>query len=132
VPIATLQKKITGQDWLRWIMVSATSRQASCAAREQITSLLRDRHRIRAGQDDDFIVRNLADMADLANRAGSIMTTLLASIASVSLIVGGIGIMNIMLCQSPSASARSVSEWQSARPKATYEANSSPKRSCSV
>jgi len=78
-------------------MVSATSRQASYAAQEQITSLLRDRHRIRAGQDDDFMVRNLADMADLADQAGSIMTMLLASIASVSLIVGGIGIMNIML-----------------------------------
>ena len=97
VPITTLQKKITGQDWLRWIMVSATSRQASYAAQEQITSLLRDRHRIRAGQDDDFMVRNLADMADLADQAGSVMTMLLASIASVSLIVGGIGIMNIML-----------------------------------
>jgi putative ABC transport system permease protein len=78
-------------------MVSATSREASYAAQEQITSLLRDRHRIRAGQDDDFMVRNLADMADLADQAGSIMTMLLASIASVSLIVGGIGIMNIML-----------------------------------
>ena len=97
VPITTLQKKITGQDWLRWIMVSATSREASYAAQEQITSLLRDRHRIRSEQDDDFMVRNLADMADLADEAGSVMTMLLASIASVSLIVGGIGIMNIML-----------------------------------
>jgi putative ABC transport system permease protein len=97
VPITTLQKKITGQDWLRWIMVSATSRQASHAAQEQITSLLRDRHRIRPEQDDDFMVRNLADMADLADQVGSIMMMLLASIASVSLIVGGIGIMNIML-----------------------------------
>jgi putative ABC transport system permease protein len=76
---------------------SASSRQASYAAQEQITSLLRDRHRIRVGQDDDFMVRNLADMADLADQAGSVMTMLLASIASVSLIVGGIGIMNIML-----------------------------------
>jgi putative ABC transport system permease protein len=97
IPITTLQKKVTGQDWLRWIMVSATSRQASYAAQEQITSLLRDRHRIRSGQEDDFMVRNLADMADLADQAGSVMTMLLASIASVSLIVGGIGIMNIML-----------------------------------
>src|SRR6478752_7088403 len=51
VPITTLQKKITGQDWLRWIMVSATSRQASYTAQQQITALLRDRHRIRTGQD---------------------------------------------------------------------------------
>jgi putative ABC transport system permease protein len=97
VPITTLQKKITGQDWLRWIMVSATSKDTSYVAQKEIESLLRDRHRIRPGQDDDFFVRNLADMADLANQAGSIMTMLLLSIASVSLLVGGIGIMNIML-----------------------------------
>lgn len=97
VPITTLQKKITGQDWLRWIMVSATSREASYTAQRQIESLLRDRHRIRSGQDDDFFVRNLADMADLADQQARLFTVLLASIASISLIVGGIGIMNIML-----------------------------------
>jgi putative ABC transport system permease protein len=97
VPITTLQKKITGQTWLRWIMVSAVSREASYTAQEQITSLLRDRHRIRRGQDDDFMVRNLADMADLADQNAKLFTVLLASIASISLIVGGIGIMNIML-----------------------------------
>jgi putative ABC transport system permease protein len=97
VPITTLQKKITGQDWLRWIMVSAVSRDASYTAQQQITSLLRDRHRIRPGQDDDFMVRNLADVADLADQQAKLFTVLLASIASISLIVGGIGIMNIML-----------------------------------
>ena len=97
VPITTLQKKITGQDWLQNIMVSATSQEASYAAQAQITSLLRDRHRIRPGQDDDFSVRNLADVAQLADESSKVMTLLLASIAGVSLIVGGIGIMNIML-----------------------------------
>jgi putative ABC transport system permease protein len=97
VPLTTLQKKVTGQPWLRWIMVSAVSREGSYAAQQQITALLRDRHRIRPGADDDFFVRNLADMADVADEAGRVMTLLLASIASVSLIVGGIGIMNIML-----------------------------------
>jgi putative ABC transport system permease protein len=97
VPITTLQKKITGQNWLRWIVVSAVSREASYAAQQQIAALLRDRHRIRPGEDDDFFVRNLADMADVADAAGRVMTLLLASIAGVSLIVGGIGIMNIML-----------------------------------
>jgi putative ABC transport system permease protein len=97
IPITTLQKKLTGDTWLRWIVVSAVSRDASYAAQQQIISLLRDRHRIRPGADDDFMVRNLADMADLADQAGKVMTLLLASIASVSLIVGGIGIMNIML-----------------------------------
>ena len=97
VPITTLQKKITGQNWLRWIMVSAVSQQASYTAQQQITALLRDRHRIRSGQDDDFFVRNLADIADLADQNARLFTILVASIASISLIVGGIGVMNIML-----------------------------------
>ncbi|HET9363354.1 MAG TPA: FtsX-like permease family protein, partial [Candidatus Angelobacter sp.] len=66
-------------------------------AKQEIESLLRDRHRIRPEQDDDFTVRNLADMADLASETSKVMTGLLASIAGVSLLVGGIGIMNIML-----------------------------------
>jgi putative ABC transport system permease protein len=78
-------------------MVSAKSQQASYAAQQEITSLLRDRHRIQRGQDDDFTVRNLADVAQLADQSSQVLTMLLASIASVSLLVGGIGIMNIML-----------------------------------
>src|SRR5215467_10914176 len=97
VPITTLQKKITGQPWLRWIVVSAVSQPASYTAQQQITSLLRDRHRICSAQDDDFFVRNLADVADLADQNARLFTILVASIASISLIVGGIGIMNIML-----------------------------------
>ncbi len=97
VPITTLQKKITGQDWLQYIVVSAVSQPASYAAQGQITALLRDRHHIHAGQDDDFAIRNLADVAQLADQSSKVMTLLLASIAGVSLIVGGIGIMNIML-----------------------------------
>jgi putative ABC transport system permease protein len=97
VPITTLQKKLTGEPWLRYIVVSAVSKDATYAAQEEITSILRDRHRIRTGQDDDFMVRNLADVAQLADQSSRVMTMLLASIAGVSLIVGGIGIMNIML-----------------------------------
>ena len=97
VPITTLQKKITGQDWLRSIMVSAKSQQDSYAAQDQITAILRDRHRIKQGDADDFMIRNLADVAELADQSAEVMTMLLASIAAVSLIVGGIGIMNIML-----------------------------------
>jgi putative ABC transport system permease protein len=97
IPITTYLRKITGETWLRSIMVSAISREASFAAQQQIEALLRDRHRIRPGTDDDFFVRNLADLAELADQAGRVMTLLLASIASVSLVVGGIGIMNIML-----------------------------------
>ena len=97
VPITTLQKQITAQDWLQYIVVSAVSQPASYTAQQEIAALLHDRHRIRPGEDDDFFVRNLADMAQLADQSARIMTLLLASIASVSLVVGGIGIMNIML-----------------------------------
>ncbi len=97
IPITTLQKKISGQDWLQFIMASAVSQPASYAAQNQITALLRDRHHIRPGQEDDFSVRNLADVAELADQSSRVMTLLLASIAGVSLLVGGIGIMNIML-----------------------------------
>jgi putative ABC transport system permease protein len=96
-PLTTVQKKLLGQEWLRWIMVSAVSRQASYAAQQQIETLLRDRHKIRPNEGDDFIVRNLADLADAAAEQGKVMTILLTIVASVSLLVGGIGIMNIML-----------------------------------
>lgn len=96
-PLTTVQKKLLGQEWLRWIMVSAVSRQASYVAQQQIETLLRDRHKIRPGEGNDFIVRNLADVADAAAEQGKVMTILLTIVASVSLLVGGIGIMNIML-----------------------------------
>jgi len=96
-PLTTVQKKLLGQEWLRWIMVSATSRDSSYVAQQQIVSLLRDRHKIRSGDPDDFVVRNLADVADAEAEQGSVMTTLLTIVASVALLVGGIGIMNIML-----------------------------------
>jgi putative ABC transport system permease protein len=67
------------------------------AAVTPITSLLRERHRIRPGDDADFMIRTQADIADLQNQTQSTMTYLLGGIASVSLLVGGIGIMNIML-----------------------------------
>jgi putative ABC transport system permease protein len=97
VPLTTLQKKITGQPWLRFVMVSAKSRSASYAAKGQIEALLRDRHRIRPGTDDDFTVRNLADMADMAKESSQVMTALLGTIAGISLLVGGVIIMNVML-----------------------------------
>src|SRR3954470_1669244 len=97
IPLTTLLKKMTGDTWLRFIMVSATSLQASTTAQTCMENLLRDRHRIRGGMDDDFFVRNMKDVADSAEQASQVMTILLASIASVSLLVGGIGIMNIML-----------------------------------
>lgn len=97
MPITTLQKKITGQNWIRYISVSAKTAGQTFAAQQQMEALLRDRHKIRPGQDDDFFVRNLADLAQAADQAGLVMTILLAVTASVALVVGGFGIMNIML-----------------------------------
>jgi putative ABC transport system permease protein len=78
-------------------MVSATSPAATVTAEKQITDLLRQRHRIGPNQENDFVLRNMTDVADAAQQTSGIMTNLLASIAGVSLLVGGIGIMNIML-----------------------------------
>ena len=96
-PYTTVQRKISGITWLQFIAASAVSQEASVAAVVPITSLLRERHRIRTGGDDDFMIRTQADIADLQNQTQSTMTYLLGGIASVSLLVGGIGIMNIML-----------------------------------
>jgi putative ABC transport system permease protein len=96
-PYTTVQRKIEGITWLQFIAASAVSQKASLAAVDPIASLLRERHRIRPGSDDDFLIRTQADIADLQNQTQSTMTMLLGGIASVSLLVGGIGIMNIML-----------------------------------
>jgi putative ABC transport system permease protein len=96
-PYTTVQRKIQGITWLQTINASAVSQQASQAAVAPITSLLRERHRLRTGTDDDFLIRTQADIEDLADQTASVMTMLLGGIASVSLLVGGIGIMNIML-----------------------------------
>ena len=97
VPYTTLQKKLSGQDWLQFVSCNAISREASVAAQPLIESLLRDRHRVRPGTDDDFQVRTQSEVAQMAEETSRVMTMLLGSIASISLLVGGIGIMNIML-----------------------------------
>ncbi|MBZ5528898.1 MAG: ABC transporter permease [Acidobacteriia bacterium] len=96
-PFTTVQKKIAGITWIQFINASAVTQEASVAAVRPITQLLRERHHIRAGEDDDFFVRTQSEVADLADQTSQVMTLLLGSIASVSLFVGGIGIMNIML-----------------------------------
>jgi len=97
VPLTTMQKKIRGIDWLDDIMCSASSPTAIKPAEQQITSLLRERHHLRVDEDEDFNLRHPAEIASARAESQKIMTILLASIASVSLLVGGIGIMNIML-----------------------------------
>ncbi len=93
----TVQKKILGSPRLQIAYVSAVSPDATYTAQQQITDLLRQRHKLGANEPDDFTVRNMSDIAQAANETNSTMTMLLACIAGVSLLVGGIGIMNIML-----------------------------------
>jgi putative ABC transport system permease protein len=100
VPVSTYQQKIEGglKNLIAGsILVSATSESATARAESQIRALLRDRHRLGPGEDDDFSIRNLAEIATARQEGTRTLTTLLAAIAAVSLLVGGIGIMNIML-----------------------------------
>jgi putative ABC transport system permease protein len=96
-PYTTVQKKILGSPRLQIAYVSAVSPDATYTAQQQISELLRQRHKLNANDPDDFTVRNMTDIAQAANETNSTMTMLLACIAGVSLLVGGIGIMNIML-----------------------------------
>jgi len=97
VPYTTAQKKMLSITHINQIMVSAISPAATFTAEKQITELLRQRHKMGPNQENDFFVRNLTDVAEAADQSSKIFINLLASIASVSLLVGGIGIMNIML-----------------------------------
>jgi putative ABC transport system permease protein len=96
-PYTTVQKKVLGRDRVQIAYVSAISQDATYTAQSQITDLLRQRHKLTASEPDDFTVRNMTDIAEAANETSKTMTILLACIAGVSLLVGGIGIMNIML-----------------------------------
>jgi putative ABC transport system permease protein len=97
IPYTTLQKKLLGITYLHFIIASASTQESIPLAQEQIDSLLRQRHGIQPGQDADFFIRTLSDMARMRNESNQVMTYLLLVIASVSLLVGGIGVMNIML-----------------------------------
>jgi putative ABC transport system permease protein len=97
LPYTTAQKKLAGITWLRDIMCSAVSPEAIPLARDQIVALLRERHRIRADQPDDFNMRTPEDQIKARMEANQTFALLLIAIASVSLLVGGIGIMNVML-----------------------------------
>ncbi len=96
-PYSTIMKKLLGVTFIRDITVSAATAGDTGAVADQIAVILRTRHRIVPGADDDFSVRTAEEIADIRTAAMGTMTTLLAGIAGVSLIVGGIGIMNIML-----------------------------------
>ena len=97
VPLRTAQRKLLGIRYVRGIEVSAESKQATSDVQDGITALLRVRHKITGTKLDDFRVRNRTDIVEAANEAANTLGYLLAGIAGVALIVGGIGIMNIML-----------------------------------
>ena len=97
VPYTTVMKKLRGTTSINNITVSATSASEVNAVSDRISAELRVRHKIQPGDSDDFMVRSIEDIANVRKEATQTMTALLAGIAGVSLLVGGIGIMNIML-----------------------------------
>ena len=100
IPLTTAQKKLFGMQFpgmVRLIMVQATEPEAMNDVENQINDLLRQRHHIQPRQENDFSVRNLTELMSTAEQSAKVMQYLLLAIASISLIVGGIGIMNIML-----------------------------------
>jgi putative ABC transport system permease protein len=100
VPLTTAQKRLFGMQFpgmVRIIAVQARSPEVMNEVENQINDLLRQRHRIQPNQDNDFTVRNLTEIMSTAEQSAGVMSLLLGAIASISLIVGGIGIMNIML-----------------------------------
>jgi putative ABC transport system permease protein len=97
IPYTTAQKKVIGITHIYSILASAASNDSMGEALDQVTGLLRQRHRLLPWQENDFSVRPLADIAAAEAESSRVMTLLLGSIASISLLVGGIGIMNIML-----------------------------------
>lgn len=100
VPLTTVQRRLMGsrfRDTLRMIMIQAESESVMPRVESGIKTLLRERHRIGEGQDDDFTVQNLTALANTAAETTAVMSLMLGAIASISLLVGGIGIMNIML-----------------------------------
>lgn len=100
VPVTTAQRQLFGNQFpgmVRFIMVKAKSAEVMDPLEKNLQSLLHIRHHIRDGQEDDFNVRNLTALTETASAATKVMSAMLGAIASVSLLVGGIGIMNIML-----------------------------------
>ena len=97
VPYTTVMKKLRGITFIQQATVSAASASDTSATADRIATLLRTRHKIQPGDPDDFMVRTMEEMASVRVQATQTMTSLLAGIAGVSLLVGGIGIMNIML-----------------------------------
>lgn len=95
-PYTTVQKRILASIYFRTIYASAVSESASDAATDEITSILRKQHRLRSSDEDDFQVRTMAELISALSSTSNLLTILLTAIAGISLVIGGIGIMNIM------------------------------------
>ncbi len=97
IPLTTAQERLMGITYIRSINIQVSDSSKMDLVQEQVESLLRQRHRIRTGQDDDFTVRNLTSLLETVNTTTTMLTLFLGSIAAISLLVGGLGIMNIMM-----------------------------------
>ena len=97
MPITTMQRKIIGKTYIQRILVQTPDQDTALRVQQAVRLLMRQRHRLQPNQDDDFRVGSSADLAQASQESARVFTWLLGSIASVSLVVGGIGIMNIML-----------------------------------
>jgi len=96
VPLATFHRRIAGNRDVQMILVRAAPGASTTRIKADLVALMRDRRHVREGMDDDFVVNDLAEIEEMIGGVTAVLTTLLASVAAVSLLVGGIGIMNIM------------------------------------
>lgn len=97
VPYTTVMKRVLATDYLQGIQASAVDEEQSEQAIEEITEILRDQHKLREGDENNFTIRSMQELAEMISSTSSMMTVLLAAVAGISLLVGGIGIMNIMI-----------------------------------
>lgn len=97
VPYTTVMKRILATDYLQGIQASAVNEEATQQTIDEITEILRQQHKLRDDEEDNFTIRSMQELADMISSTSSMMTVLLAAVAGISLLVGGIGIMNIMI-----------------------------------
>lgn len=97
VPYTTVMKRILATDYLQGIQASAVNEEATDRTISEITEILRTQHKLRDDQEDNFTIRSMKELAEMISSTSSMMTVLLAAVAGISLLVGGIGIMNIMI-----------------------------------
>ncbi|MDE6793834.1 MAG: ABC transporter permease, partial [Muribaculaceae bacterium] len=97
VPYTTVMKRVLATDYLQGIQASAIDENMTDQTIEEITEILRTQHKLREGEEDNFTIRSMQELAEMISSTSSMMTVLLAAVAGISLLVGGIGIMNIMI-----------------------------------